>query len=264
MNRERGIALVSVLWGVAILSLIAAALLSLSLTSAGLDRNAWNRARASSAADGGVNQAILALLDPRSAHQPRIDGTASTASFDHIPIRIAIQDESGRINVNFAPKDIIAAALAASGTAKDTASEIAGRVVARRGTTNPATPKFAYRALEDLLAVEGMTRAILDRAQPLLTVFGRNETVNQQLAPRAVLAVLPGLDAEAVDRIAKERDRRAQLLAGDDVAGAPLGTPNTVFCITVEATSGNAHVFRIAEVQFTGDVTRPYMILDWR
>ena len=90
MSRERGLALVSVLWGVAILSLIAAAMLSASLTTAQIGHNSWNAARAGSVADGAVNQAILWLLDDRA--QPRVDGTAATSAFDGVPVRVWLQD----------------------------------------------------------------------------------------------------------------------------------------------------------------------------
>ncbi|MBS0472769.1 MAG: general secretion pathway protein GspK [Proteobacteria bacterium] len=266
MRRERGIALVSVLWGVAILSLIAAALLSLSLTSAQLDRNAWNRARAASAADGAVNQAILALLDPRLKRQPRVDSTPADVVFDHVKVRVAIQDESGRINVNFASKDLIAAALAASGLSPGDARTLAGRIAARRGPEEQLIAKTTYRARDELLAIDGLRRETLDRAAPLITVFGRNDSVNQSVAPRAVLAVLPGLDADAVDRILKERAARQSQLADsdDDASGAPLGASNAVFRITADATLDPVHVHRIAEVLFTGDAAKPWLILDWR
>ena len=86
MSRERGLALVSVLWGVAILSLIAAAMLSASLTTAQIGHNSWSAARAGSIADAAVNQAILSLLDDRA--QPRVDGTSSTSAFDGVPVRL--------------------------------------------------------------------------------------------------------------------------------------------------------------------------------
>jgi general secretion pathway protein K len=266
MSRQRGIALVSVLWGVAILSLVAAALLSLSLTSAQLGRNAWNTARMASAADGAVNQAILALLDPRLKRQPRVDGTPSDVVFDHLKVRIAIQDESGRINVNFASKDAIAAALAASGLTPGDARTLADRVATRRGAEGQVIARTTYKTLDALLSVDGMRRETLERAAPLLTVFGRNDAVNQSVAPRVVLAILPRLDANAVDRIMKERDaRQAQIAASDDGAGGtPLGTANAVFRIVARTQLGSAQVTRVAEILFTGDTARPWLVLDWR
>jgi general secretion pathway protein K len=263
MKRERGLALVSVLWGVAILSLIAAAMLSASLTSAHVDRNSWNATRAASVADAAVNQAILALLDDRAPRQPRVDGVAIDLVFDGVPYRVWIQDESGKINVNFASRDLLAAVFGSAGMAADDASALAGRIVARRGADDATGPRITFRALDELLAVNGMTRELLARAEPALTVYGRGATVNQQVAPRAVLRVLPDMDDDAIARLLKARDEQ-RAAASAAANGTPLGSANAVFLVTAEVRAGSAHVVRVAAIQFTGDAAQPYLILGWR
>jgi general secretion pathway protein K len=101
---QRGLALVSVLWGVAILSIVAAAMLTSSLTTAYVGRNVWNATRGATLDEAAINRTILALMDSRAKSQPRVDGAARIVTFDGSPVKVWIQDESGRINLNLAAK----------------------------------------------------------------------------------------------------------------------------------------------------------------
>ena len=264
MSRERGLALVSVLWGVAILSLIAAAMLSASVTSAHLGRNAWSAARAGSLADAGVNRAILSLLDVRAAHQPRVDGTRATLNFDGVPVRVWIQDETGKINLNFASQDLLQSLFVSAGMERSEAGALADRIVARRGPDGGLSGHIAFRSLDELLAVPGMSPAWFARVAPALTVYGRSGTINQQVAPREALRALPDMDEQSIEHLLKLRDENRETMPSTDDKSNPLGAAGSAFLVTVEVEIDGAHVVRTAAVQFTGDETKPYLILAWR
>ncbi len=266
MSRERGLALVSVLWGIAILSLIAAAMLSASVTSAHLDRNSWNATRAGSAADEAVSQSILALLDARLAQQPRVDGTPFALTFDDVPVRVWIQDESGRINLNFAPKDQLQALFVYAGLERNDAGTLADRIVTLRTPIGAVGAVATFRAADELLAIPGVTRALFARIEPLITVFGQSGGINQRVAPRAVLRALPGMDDDAIATLLKQRDETHAAAMADtqNTAGSPLAIANSAFLITVETHVAATRVVRTAVVRFTGDVTKPYLIEAWR
>lgn len=257
MSRERGLALVSVLWGVAILSLIAAAMLSASLTTAQIGHNAWNAARAGSVADGAVNRQILALLDERA--QPRADGTLATVTFDGVPVRVWLQDESGKINLNAAPKELLQSLFVSAGMGAGDAGALADRIVARRAPAGDLHPRLAFRAVEEVLSVEGMTQALFDRVAPALTVYGKNGAINTNVAPREALRAMPGMDEDAIARLIAQREAERTAVP----AGA-LGVAQSDFKITAEVTTGGAHIVRLAVVQFTGDAAKPYLIMVWR
>ncbi|MEI9886374.1 MAG: hypothetical protein WDN08_07695 [Rhizomicrobium sp.] len=261
MRRERGLALVSVLWGIAILSLIAAAMLSASVTSARIGHNTWNAARAGAAADAAVNQAILALLDERAAQRPRVDGTPATLGFDGLAARVWIEDETGKVNLNFASKELLQGLFVSAGLAGGEAGALADRIVARRGDPNDPRPRLAFRAADEVLSVSGMTRALFDRIAPALTVYGKSGALNTQVAPRAALRALPGMSETAVERVLERREEARDAPAA---AGGPLGTAGSDFQITAEVSADGARVVRVAVVQFTGDAAKPYLILAWR
>ena len=130
----------------------------------------WNAARAGSIADQAVSRAILSLLDDRAENQPRIDGVPAPLSIDGVQLRLWIQDESGKINLNFATKELLQSLFVSASMERNDAEGLADRIVARR---TPAGPSIAFRSVDELLAVPGVTRAFFARIEPALTVYGK-------------------------------------------------------------------------------------------
>ena len=258
-RRQRGLALVSVLWAIAILSLIAAAMLTASVTSARIGRNVWDATRAGAVADAVVNRAILSLMDERTKRQPRVDGVPADMVYDGMHVRMWVQDESGEININTAEKALLQALFTAQGLGDAAASALADAVIARR------SPQAPYQATDDLLSVPGMSRTLFGRIAPLITVYGHAGSVNVEVAPREVLRVLPGMTDQAISDALKARETaRAQVLASDEASPASLAQANAVFVVTAEVRGERAHVVRGAAVMFTGDESNPYIVLGWQ
>ena len=254
-SAQRGLALVSVLWGVAILSLIAAAMLSGAVTTAHIDRNVWNAIRAGAASDAAVSRAVLMLMDERK--QPRADGTPATVTLDGIAVRLRIQDESGKINLNFSSMEFLQRLFVSAGIEPHQAQALAERICARRTASKPGGTSIAFRNIDELLSVPGITPALYARVAPALTTFGRDGSVNDAVAVPQVLAAIPGMDARAVADHLRSRD------SAPPVAG-PLGRPGSIFTVTADAQVRGARVTRTAVVQFTGDQTRPFWFLNWK
>src|SRR5258708_27701845 len=102
--RQRGIALVLVIW-VAVLLLVVASSFILERRSETLVvRNSASMARAEAIADAGVNRAVFEIyrIGP-SAEQWKPDGTAYDWSFDGAAVKVEIRDESAKIDINTAP-----------------------------------------------------------------------------------------------------------------------------------------------------------------
>ncbi|MEJ0042267.1 MAG: hypothetical protein WDM81_08640 [Rhizomicrobium sp.] len=153
-----------------------------------------------------MNQAILALLDERAAQRPRVDGTPATLGFDGLAARVWIEDETGKVNLNFASKETAPRPVVSAGLAGGEAGALADRIVARRGDPNDPRPRLAFRAADEVLSVSGMTRALFDRIAPALTVYGKSGALNTQVAPRAALRALPGMSETAVERVLERRE----------------------------------------------------------
>src|ERR1051325_3638874 len=116
-RRERGFALVSVLWAISILSLIAAAMASSSNFSYSLQRNELRRVQAEMLAETALNLAVLGLLDPRLEKRWRVDGVQREIVLSGIRVKVAIQDASGLIDLNDADLSLFQSLLVSAGIA---------------------------------------------------------------------------------------------------------------------------------------------------
>ncbi len=259
---QRGLALVSVLWGVTILAVIAAALATMAITSARIDRNTWSTARADALAEAAINRAILSLLDDRLNRQPRIDGVPTQMTFGAQSARVAIQDEAGRININFADKDVLKSLFVSAGLEAGAASDLAEVILTRR---NAAAPHVVFQEIGDLARFPGVSDAIFSRIASATTVYSGSAAVDHSVAPRDVLRVLPDLDNGDIAGVLNEHATAYALKRGadDSQTGSPAGTGNHSFTITAEVSVGTARIRRTAVVQFTGDEAHPYLVLAW-
>ena len=65
-GRQRGIALIAVLWGLVLLAIIAASVTATSRTETRLAHNLVENAKAQALADAGIHRAVLGLLQPET------------------------------------------------------------------------------------------------------------------------------------------------------------------------------------------------------
>src|SRR5215472_12842210 len=106
-GRQRGFALIAVLWAAMILALIVQSVLVTGRTEARLANNREALAQLGAITDAGLNIAILRLLDPRLNGQPPLDGSPFAVAFAGHQLRLAIQDEAGKIDLNTAPDELL-------------------------------------------------------------------------------------------------------------------------------------------------------------
>jgi len=263
-RNDRGLALVSVLWGVSILSLMAAAMLTAAVSTAYVDRNRWNATRGGAVDDAVVNLAVLELMDDRGDHQPRVDGTPRSLVFASVPVRLWIQDESGKININFADRGLLTRLFESQGASAREADDLADRILDRRNSVSErrGPGALAFRNTDELAAI-GVPPDLLARIRPAITVYGRDGTVNMDVAPAETLLALPDMDRQSVADLIKRRNE-ARMASTAAPSSSPVGGAGSTFTIVVEAHIGTARVVREAAVQFTGDRQRPYWFLSWK
>src|SRR5437868_15171957 len=120
---ERGLALIMVLWGLALLSLMALGALSLERSARRSAVDTGIRARADALTEAGISRAILSLLDPEPTRSWRIDSVPQEFSFEHHRFRISIQDESGKIDLNATDRELLVNLLVSQGLTSQAADE---------------------------------------------------------------------------------------------------------------------------------------------
>ena len=166
MNRQRGVALLLVLWAVATLSLLLGGLagwVQLETRQA-----LWQRqhTQALLAAQAGMNLALQSLLDLN--HRPRwiADGRAVPLAFDDARMVVSVSSERGKLDLNAASNEDITRVAQACGADRDQATRLGRALQARRdGSAAP------LRVIEELRQVPGMTQRLYQRMAPEVTLW---------------------------------------------------------------------------------------------
>ena len=209
MNR-RGLALVTVLWVLTLLSLIAASFSSSTRTEVKLAFNQSEAARAEALADAGLHTAILGLLIRDPQLQWRVDGTVYGWEFGAGEIRVNVWDAGAKIDLNAAPDALLQSLFVVLGETPGNAAALVDRIVDYRDPNDLRQLNGAedrdyaeagvhcrgkdtpFEVVEDLRQVLGMTPALFDAAAPALTVQARQRTPHEPTASRLVKAALLG------------------------------------------------------------------------
>ncbi|WP_321341240.1 type II secretion system protein GspK [Breoghania sp.] len=181
---KRGFSIVTVLLSLTLLATILAGF-------AGVVQNRTLRiarevqgARAERAAEAGVAIAVARLaghvaMDAEIAARSPVNGTPFTCSLDgETVLVIAMQDVAGRIDLNTAP-DALLEALLADQTGEENAAKIVSSILARRRTN-------AFRLVEELAQLPGVSTALYDALRPDITVNSRLSTLHKGSARPAL------------------------------------------------------------------------------
>ena len=163
---QTGVALLLVLWALALLSLLLGGLAGwVQLeTRQGL----WQRqhTQAVLAAEAGMNQAVQILLDV--SYRPRwiADGREVPLQFDDAQLVVAVTSERGKLDLNAAMVEDVTRVAQACGASRDQATQLGKALQARRGGNAPP-----LRVVEELRQLPGMTQRLYDRLLPHVTLW---------------------------------------------------------------------------------------------
>lgn len=284
---DRGVVLVYVLWGLALLTLVAGGLSTTTRSDARVAANIVAQGEARLAAEAGIALAVLDLLEPPDARRWRPDGTPRPITFAAATITVAVADEAGKLDLNRGSDALLRRLLEDLGLSADDAGILVARIADFRDRDGDARAGGAeitayhahglghgpadrpFRAVDELLQVPGMTERLYSAVQPVLTIHGRGATVDPGVAPPLLLRALPGIDDGALDRFLATRADPAAgsgLLPSSPLLARPSARgQGTTFTVSATATGqrgGRAHLAAI--VRLTGDADRPYHVLDWR
>ena len=129
--RQRGLALVVVLWAAVLLALIAAGVARLSRADLNLARNLVEATKAELAADSALWTAVHAIVNG-GPEAWLTDGTVYAWRFGEAEVRVRVTDELGRIDINAASPELLAALFVAAGPEPEEATALADPAVAVR------------------------------------------------------------------------------------------------------------------------------------
>lgn len=271
---ERGIALVSALWLLLLVGVIATVLLREVSAERRLAATGEWLVKDRLLADGAVNRVILGLVNPADPLQWRLDGTKQSFSLWGHDVTASVESELGKVDLSAAPIDKVAAVFRALGQSSAGADLLAEHIRDWQATAPADGPDFiaepyrigllaygprhgAFRSGAELHLIDGMSEELYRRAQPLFTIYTRQPTVDLPVATDRVLAVLD----EAGDPLAASQHARRE--TGDPAGSDRRPGLGEAVTIRVESTERDVSVSRRAVIRLTGNAVQPFLILAW-
>lgn len=286
-HRDEGIALVSVLWVLVLLSSVAGATVLAARTNATVSRNLIDTSSTRNLAEGAVHLAVLNLYRA-DAGRWKGDGTRHQLSVGDTSVDVSAVNESGKVDLNFATAEMLRRLLAAAGADDKRALEIASAILdwrdsddlhrlngaearaykSRRLDYGPANANFD--SVEELQYVLGMDRVLFDKLHSSITVHSGQAGINLAAATPLVLWAISNLSKDSDGDVAALPEEVLQEYSRGTIARSVkrnfiARVPGNVYSVMAEATSGSGAVARISAIVRleTGSGHSPFRILAW-
>jgi general secretion pathway protein K len=266
-DAQRGFALVTVLWAAMVLAVIVEAVLLTGHFEAKLARDRTRLAQLDTVAEAALDIAVLRLLDPSPAAQPPVGSIPFVINFDGHAVRVTVQDEAGKIDLNMAQGEVLRRLLTSVGVDVEIAQALVDKILDWREPGNfkrlngakaadYRRAGFSYgprggpfESVAELQLVMGMTPQLYSLIAPSLTVYSQTPWVDPELAPQPVLLALLGNAAAG------------QANQSVPSVGVRLGHAFMITADIVEA--GTTHIAKTAVIRLTGARNPPFWVYRW-
>lgn len=287
---QRGVALLLVLWVIVLLGILLGGFLLIARTDQLQTRYLVDATRARYAAEAGLGRAVYELrrIDPQTRWVA--DGRAYEWRFNDTELRISVQDESGKVDINAADENTWLSLLLAVRVPDEDARKLVDAIFDWRDPDDlvraQGAEKNEYQAAErsyaptnrgfstvgELQQVLGMDYALFRKLEPLVTVYARSPRPNFAFAPAPVLQMVPGMTPERAQEWIQQRNQLNAMQLSQTPLLLPDGTPvlaaSTSQTYTIEskaALPNGAWTQLNATIRLGGaSGNRAYTILRWR
>jgi general secretion pathway protein K len=201
-------------------------------------------------------------------------------------VAVDFRSEAARIDLNAAPKELLAGLFAGLGARPDAAEYYADRIVGWRqpgeaAGQNPEADAYRTAGLSygprqapfsdagELWLVLGLPPPLVERALPFLTVFSGRPDIDVMVAAPEVVAALPGMSPDRLYGILGQRGPGAanvqivQSLLGSVQGAGTQGSKAMRVTVGVAFDNGR-RVGAEAVILPLDDADEPYRVLSWR
>ena len=176
-----------------------------------------NNAHAKAIAESGISLAEMMLLSPDPSKVWRADGSIYEIRASDAIIRIRLQSEAGKIDINKADQAVLQSLMAFAPVDSEQQGKLVDAILDWRDADNlvriDGAEKEEYQeaglnyeprnkpfeSTEELQLVLGMNKKVLAWLDPLVTINSKQPRINYQVASKEVLQAMPGLDAGIID-----------------------------------------------------------------
>jgi general secretion pathway protein K len=204
---------------------------------------------------------------------------------DRANVVVNFSSETARIDLNAAPKPLLAGLFAALGASNDYAGQYADRIIGWRTTPKPnaqSDEAALYRAAglaylprgapfahaNELWLVQGLPPALVRRAMPFVTVYSGRPEINIFDAPATVIAALPGMTPARLNNFLAQREtvspepESISRLLGDQPNATAEGS--SAFRLRIHIAFDNGWQTRSEVVILLDAADQPFHVLSWR
>jgi general secretion pathway protein K len=224
--------------------------------------------------------AALELTSTRGDRPPTHGQFAFRAG--HADVSAQFKSESARIDLNQAPKELIAGLFGVLGAAPEQAKSYADNVIAWRTPSRPKssdneasrylaaglgyTPRggpFAHS--DELWLVRDLPPDLVERAMPYVTVFSGNADVDALEAAPEVIAAMPGMTSDKLNAALGQRDMgnsRSAAQALDPSGASTEASKATRVSVDILFQNGRRVRSEAVIIVSESDDT-PYRVLSW-
>ena len=287
-RRQKGIALVMVLWILLLVTISTGAYTLMARMDQLEAHTVISSTRARMAAESGINLAVLSLRDPDELTRMVADGRPYTIRVQDVVVEIQVTDERGKLGINSADEPTLLQLFQGHGLEADEAVYLAAAVLdwtdvdeiqrangAELDTYSEAGLDVGpgnrpFLMIEEILQVTGMPWDLFKKMEPGLTVFSEVGQPDPAYAPLEALLALPEMTEEDALNFIEERQSQ------DATTGVGATLPNgqvavargrgLTYSVLAKATLPNGVWDQVeATIRLGGSTTGlPYKVLRWR
>ena len=269
LAKKNGFALITVLWITAFLAVIAGAVSYQSRGSLELANNVVGNLQTRHAAEGALLLTANKLVSRFGIEGVAISKPVFNYELDNISVSVSVTDESGKIDINLAPTQLVISLFTALGLDLQRSSSLANSIADWRDEDNLKRTDGAedqdylargltyqakddeFDSIEEVSLVLGMDTNIYNSIKPYITVYSQDLGVNTTLASSIV--------KRAVNNV--EVDSTNEELASDYITS----TGGLIYTLIAKATAPSGVSSNIsAIIRLQGNPFEPFVILGWK
>jgi len=287
-GKQKGIALVLVLWVALLMTVIAGGFALSARTESVQSRILFNQVQAEFLAEAGLNRAVFELRNPDPETRWIADGRAYEFTLNEAKISVQITDESGKIDLNLANEELLVGLFASVGVEFDQALALSDKIqdwrdpdeevrLAGAEDADYFAAGYAHGAKDapfdsvpEVLQVMGMSYELYRKIEPAITVYSGRGNLNLAFAPKEALMALDGINAQMAEDYINQRhdifDMSSELPVLIEGQSGSLRSGSTTFSVVVKATLPNNQWTELdTTIRLGGNVRgRPFQIIRWR
>ena len=287
VHHQSGVALIIVLWVLALVTITAGTFSALARTEHWQARYALDSARARAAAEAGLHRAVYELRNPDEASRWIGDGRVYSFALRDMQVDVAITDERGKIDINVVDANTLLNLFIGQGLDEQMAGNLASAVMDWRDEDDLLTPGGAEAAeyeaaglgytpsngpfvsVAEFQQVLGVSYELFQKLRPALTVYSRRRSPEAAFAPYEALLSLPGMTPDMAMQFVQDRQVAAdtggeiRLPTGEAVLARGFGSTYSIRARAILPNGTWDQIQAVVRIS-RGNTGKPFATLEWR